>query len=277
MNQTVPTINNTAVVVVTYNPGKDFIENIRRHIKVASLVIVVDNNSDNKDYLRYLTESNGIVFIEQDRNTGIAEALNIGIKRGLAEGKEWILTLDDDSLPNENILSVYAKFIKRYDNIGIIGTTFSDGEVEISRDIKCIDCLTVITSGSLHHKDVFFEIGYYEEKLVIDCVDFDYTIRVSTESGLTVKRVETPLIIHTLGAPIKKYGIVSSNHSSLRRYYWARNTVYLNKKYLCKVPVWILKKDFFFLRDIVFLILVEKGVLEKMKAIVKGIKDGLTF
>jgi len=97
MNQTVPTINNTAVVVVTYNPGKDFIENIRRHIKVASLVIVVDNNSDNKDYLRYLTESNGIVFIEQDRNTGIAEALNIGIKRGLAEGKEWILTLDDDT------------------------------------------------------------------------------------------------------------------------------------------------------------------------------------
>ena len=277
MKQTLPDRNNTAIVVVTYNPGEDFATNMKRYARIAALVIIVDNDSDNKSHVREIAAANNAVFIGQNQNTGIAAALNMGIKKGLTENKEWILTLDDDSLPNEEILPIYANFISRYDHVGIIGTTFSRKRFKTNHATTCTDSLTVITSGSLHHRNIFHKIGYYEEKLFIDCVDFDFTIRVKIDGEFSVKRIAPPLIIHHIGDPVKKRGLSSWNHSALRRYYWARNTVYLNKKYLFYVPAWITKKDFFFLKDLLLIAIVEDDRLQKFKAIAKGIRDGLTL
>ena len=105
-------------------------------------------------------------------------------------------------------------------------------------------------------------------------MDFDFVIRLHLSRKFKAVKVNSPLIKHHLGSPLKKFGIVSSNHSPKRRYFWARNTVYLNRKYLLKLPMWILKKDFFLVKDTLGIIIVEHGKKEKLKNIFIGIRDG---
>ncbi len=266
-----PQKGNTAIVIVTYNPDKDFAANLLQAHSVADLVIVVDNGSENIDFIKETACSNNAQLTALGQNTGIAAALNIGIKKALNAGKEWILTLDDDSFPESNILETYADVLQQFPDAGLIGTNFSQSARKLP---EAEESTTIITSGTLHKAEIFNTIGLYTEKLFIDCVDFDFVIRLKLSGKYKAVKVSKPLISHHLGSPMKKFGILSSNHSPKRRYFWARNTVYLNRKYLLKLPLWILKKDLFLLKDTIGIIIVERNRMEKLKCITKGIRDG---
>lgn len=267
----IPQKSNTATVIVTYNPDKDFAANLLQAHAITDLVVVVDNGSQNLSFVRESVRAAGTELIALDENRGIAAALNIGIRRALDAGKEWILTLDDDSFPQSNILETYARVLSKYPDAGLIGTEFSPTAGNSS---EARESITIITSGTLHKASIFQAIGFYTEKLFIDCVDFDFVIRLHLSRKFKAVKVNSPLIKHHLGSPLKKLGIVSSNHSPKRRYFWARNTVYLNRKYLLKLPMWILKKDFFLVKDTLGIIIVEHGKKEKLKNIFIGIRDG---
>ena len=107
----IPQKSNTATVIVTYNPDKDFAANLLQAHAITDLVVVVDNGSQNLSFVRESVRAAGTELIALDENRGIAAALNIGIRRALDAGKEWILTLDDDSFPQSNILEPYARVL----------------------------------------------------------------------------------------------------------------------------------------------------------------------
>ncbi len=266
-----PQKGNTAIVTVTYNPDKDFAANLLQARNVADLVIVVDNGSENIGFIREAALSAGAQLIALGQNTGIAAALNNGIKKAIDAGKKWVLTLDDDSFPESDILETYARVLGQYPDAGLIGTEFSQSEGKLP---EAAESTTIITSGTLHKAEIFGAIGFYTEKLFIDCVDFDFVIRLRLSGKYKAVKVGKPLIRHHLGNPMKKFGILSSNHSPKRRYFWARNTVYLNREYLLKFPLWILKKDLYLLKDTLGIIIVEHNRKEKLKYITKGIRDG---
>ncbi len=266
-----PQKGNTAIVTVTYNPDKDFAANLMQARNVADLVIVVDNGSGNIDFIKEAALSAGAQLTALGQNTGIAAALNTGIKEALGAGKEWVLTLDDDSFPESNILETYTRVLQQYPDAGLIGTDFSQNAGKLP---EAAESTTIITSGTLHKAEIFSAIGFYTEKLFIDCVDFDFVIRLRLSGKYKAVKVGKPLIRHHLGSPMKKFGILSSNHSPKRRYFWARNTVYLNRKYLLKLPLWILKKDLYLFKDTIGIIIVEHNRMEKLKCITKGIRDG---
>ncbi len=266
-----PKKGNTAIVTVTYNPDKDFATNLLQARNVADLVIVVDNGSENIGFIREAALSAGAQLIALGQNTGIAAALNTGIRKALDAGKGWILTLDDDSFPESDILETYAHVLELYPDAGLIGTEFSPSA---DKSPQTAESTTIITSGTLHKAEIFIAIGFYTEKLFIDCVDFDFVIRLRLSGKYKAVKVSKPLIRHHLGSPMKKFGILSSNHSPKRRYFWARNTIYLNRKYLLKLPLWVLKKDLYLLKDTIGIIIVEHNRMEKLKSITKGIIDG---
>ena len=273
MQTNLPNKSNTCIVIVTYNPDSSFINNLGRHLEIAEKIVVVDNNSAiaitsiiPEEYL------NKINIIQSETNKGIAWALNVGIKEAIKLDSDWVLSFDQDSLPNLNLLDYYSTVLKSEKNVGLLGTQFSEAVVAIPA-ISWKESLTVITSGTLHPKALFDKMGFYNEKLFIDSVDFDFALRAKL-AGYKVIRIDQPLLSHKLGTPVKKYGIESSNHNLIRRYYYARNHVFLTKTYFSKFPSWILKKNFFFIKSILELIIVEDSVYEKIKTISKGIKDG---
>jgi rhamnosyltransferase len=268
-----PDKHNTCIVVVSYNPDSSFVINLAQHLKIANKIFIIDNNSD-KDIDSLIPSDflNNIVVIKSKTNKGIAWALNIGIKEAILLDYKWVLTFDQDSFPNNNLLYYYSEVIKKVENIGLIGTKYSLNKSDIS-EVTFDKTLTVITSGTLHPLNIFDKVGLYNEKLFIDNVDFDFTLRVRL-ANLNVLRIREPLIQHKLGTPIKRYGIESPNHNITRRYYYARNHIFLTKKYFLKFPFWIAKKNFFFIKSILVLIIVENEVIEKLRVIYKGIKDG---
>src|SRR3712207_1574292 len=93
-----------AAVVTSFNPSVELISHIRLLRKLVPDVLVIDDGSsqDALPILRNL-EEDGITVVRQAQNSGIAAALNEGIKRARSLWQpDWILTMDQDSLLGHN-------------------------------------------------------------------------------------------------------------------------------------------------------------------------------
>ena len=263
---------NTCVIIVTYNPDSDFKQNIFRHLEIVDKVIIVDNHSLN-DIRELIPDKSKVVFIFSSENKGIAWGLNQGLAKAVSLGYEYVLTFDQDSCPVRNILDLYNLIVSDTPNLGLLGTSYTDREL-FFHDVHVKKSATVITSGALHKLSLLPKTGYYDESLFIDSVDFDFALRVKAK-GFEVLRIKEPLICHHLGKPIKKYGIKSSNHSSFRRYYMARNHVIITKRYWMRFPLWILKKNIFFIVQLLKMIVLESDKRTKICQTIKGFKDAV--
>lgn len=60
------------------------------------------------------------------KNKGIAVAQNIGLDRARMDGYTWAMTLDQDTIIENELLIKYDEFIKRTDTskIGLINTDY---------------------------------------------------------------------------------------------------------------------------------------------------------
>jgi len=92
-------------VMVTHNPDLNLRENIRALLPHVSRLIVVDNCSDptGRSLVQSIASASDFHVIWNEKNLGIASALNAGIRVALAEGAaegayDWIATFDDDSM-----------------------------------------------------------------------------------------------------------------------------------------------------------------------------------
>lgn len=267
-----PNYFNTLITVITYNPKDDFNEKILRYISIVNKIVIVDNASAT-DISKYIPEeyNSHFVIIKSSNNKGIAWGINQGILYAQTHNYLYVLTFDQDSYPIDEILQLYSGLFCKVDNIGLIGTTFSDSKVCSPPAVTFSEKSTLITSGTLHTVSIFEEIGLYDEGLFIDSVDFDFVLRVKNK--FRVLRINEPLIYHELGAPLSRFGIKSSNHNAMRRYYMARNHIIICKRYWRNFPIWILKKNCFFLISILRMFIVEKNTKEKFISTIHGIHD----
>lgn len=272
--------NNTCSVIVTYNPDDSLINNVRRIASFSYKVIIVDNGSNEVDALfRSLqAEISNLRVVVNASNLGIAKALNIGIKSALEFAPKWIFTFDQDSLPYPEFVSVYNRAILKLhtDSFGLLSCQFSDVFHPVPEDIRVKQKHTIITSGCLHNTEVFSTVGFYNESLFIDCVDFDYSLRVA-KAGYKTYRISQYVLLHHLGNPQYRrfllWNVSSTNHSLMRRYYMSRNHFFLSKLYFGRFPLFIIKKNFFFLLIILQLLYVERNRKEKLKVMWRGFKD----
>jgi rhamnosyltransferase len=167
------------------------------------------------------------------------------------------------------------------ENIFIIGVNYTNENIlEIYQDINIKESKNIITSGCLYPVSIFDKVGFFNEKLFIDGVDFDFNLRVLL-NNFKVYKIQEPMIKHNIGAEISKnilfIKIFSSNHNEIRRYYIGRNHVFLTLKYFYRFPFWIFKKNIFFLLSIFKIIIVEDQILLKLKSLFKGLNDGYQF
>lgn len=273
---------NTCIVIVTYNPEKLFIETVRIYENIVNHVVIVDNGSDQDSCLfSSFVENSNSEMICSKNNYGIAWALNTGIRRALSYNPDWIITFDQDSRPLPGIIDYYNQVIQEQSNqneIGLISGRFAEDPQPITDRVTWKHAYTLITSGTLHNVRLFDNIGWYNEKMFIDSVDFEFTLRVR-EKGYSTLLIQNEILKHKLGNPKRKkifgYTIESSNHSPLRRYYMARNHVYISRKFFFTFSYWILRKNYFFIVSIIKMILVDDQVRAKFKQTWIGIKDGL--
>jgi len=268
--------------IVTYNIDEKIIEVVNSIINQVDNVVIVDNGSNSKtiEILNELSRKEKIKIVFNDGNIGIAKALNRGIKYAEENGFEWILTLDHDSICEESMIYNMFKAIEDYNpkhQIAILTPkVFEINKKEfISQKYNAEylysevdDC---IQSGSLIKIDTFKKIGLFNEKLFIYHVDFDFCQRIF-QQGLKIIQCNNALLYHEEGYKIPKniFGIsvYYNNYSSIAIYYITRNTIYMSKKY----SITYIKR---IIKEFVHIILFDKSRKEKIKYLIKGLKDGL--
>lgn len=267
----------TLVVLVTYNPEINLLQkNLQAILRQFDDVLIVDNDSKNIDEIEKLIakEKLAVNLTKLKTNTGIASAQNIGLKLANNMKKEWLLTMDQDSVIPDNLIAEYQKIIESNDNIGLIGWSLmpkaSDPEVK--------DSWWIISSGCLNNVKVLEECGGFDAALFIDHVDDDVNIKVRNlgYKTLVTKKVN---LSHQLGTETNHKTLRGDNyhaHSPLRVYYIIRNGVVVFKRYFFRQPLWMLfqiKNNF---REGIYLLLYQPNKLKNFFLIIRAWFDGIT-
>lgn len=101
-------MNRVVAVVVTCN-RKEMLKQCVEHLflQTASCdVLIVDNASTDgtAEYLKMLKKEKKVRVIKSTRNLGGAGGFNLGIRKAVEYGYEYIWTMDDDTLPEPDAL-----------------------------------------------------------------------------------------------------------------------------------------------------------------------------
>jgi rhamnosyltransferase len=243
-------------IVVTYFPDLDILmEQSRCMRSQVDHIIIVDNTPSGSHALK----SNYFEFailIEQGRNLGLANGINIGLQKAKLLGANFVVLLDQDSLPKEDMVEKLMqdlKLARSTHHVAAAGPYYSDprgahmipfwnigfpknnastpvcGSNFVSTDF-------LITSGCLIAMDAIEDIGEMCTNLFIDNVDLEWCFRAKSKGWSLIGSYSTELI-HQLGDDhvrmpsfmrlIGKETVV--RHSATRLYYFMRNRILLLK------------------------------------------------
>lgn len=274
-------VKGVLAIIVTYNPEKKRLEdNLNAIVPQVQNIVIVDNGSDNIYDIKSITNRYGSAGIFNQQNKGIATALNQGLEYAKQHDYEYVLTLDQDSIASEGMVSSLMKSLFGNSQISIIGPQIQDinkSEKLLLKD-EVVFVNSLITSGSLCVVNKLLSVGGFEEKLFIDCVDFEMCWKLRT-AGYLIARLNKVDIKHEIGKRQKKRFIYRDvyvlNHNATRAYYMARNRIYILKKYYNLEGVNVAKEVFALLRRCGGMLLYENDKLKKMTNTIKGIKDGI--
>ena len=86
-------------IVVTYHPDRDIADRLERILAQVDATFVVDNGSSDAELrmLRDAAAGRAVTLLCNHENLGVATALNVGVRRALADGFTWALLLDQDT------------------------------------------------------------------------------------------------------------------------------------------------------------------------------------
>ena len=227
------TSNKIGCIVVLFNPDDSVLDRIRHYPMEISPVLLVDNSSYDNSELFVNTERNDIFYYALYENTGIAHALNFGILK-IQEKVDFVITMDQDSRLSQNVVDVYCDVIKKFDNEKVFSPNY-DTERSKSKEKLGYDRVDLsMQSGMLFDISVFKIVGFFQEELFIDVVDYEFCLRLK-KSGIDIIRCNEAILKHKPAETKKKrflfftlmYGVASP----LRYYYQARNLLWTALRY----------------------------------------------
>ena len=233
--------------IITFNPDLEGLwYNICRIRHQVCQLIVVDNGSDCIDSVRSICMDENFILVENSENKGIAKALNQGFMEAEKLGYSWVLTLDQDSICEQNMVERLCSFIES-SGIGIVCPQVifqvKDVVVHKTNTLSPVgDTLEAcITSGSLTKLSAWKKVNGFDEWMFIDHVDNDFCMRLRLNGFRIVRNNEAVLYQRAGEMAVKKRKtgkeIMITNYSPLRNYYMVRNHVYYIKKYRGSVSI----------------------------------------
>lgn len=297
------------IVIVLYNPDSNIYEKLQRFILLSDYLIVIDNSEGEiheelKNSLSNTNTDSGLCYFGDGVNKGISSALNIGVQECIKKNCEYIFTFDQDSdIESNNYFSNMANELlnkrKKYFNMAMLVPDIIDENAPrnqyqwlikttkrrifyrrkiLSELNKDESILVAITSGTLFHCSCFKIYGFFEEKYFIDYVDTEYCLRVTNKGGLILPS-STEKIFHHLGER-EEHSLLGkhfypTNHSYLRRYYIARNSIDMWCRYPMSNPDWALFDLAASIYNLFRIVLFEKNKVKKMLYSLRGFKDGI--
>ncbi|MBQ7707418.1 MAG: glycosyltransferase family 2 protein [Lachnospiraceae bacterium] len=285
-------------IIVTYNPDVERLEeNIKAIATQVDKVVIVDNGSDDKEFLSRVSFVYNTAVFGNDKNKGIAYALNQGMKYAYENGFDWAITLDEDSVCPEGIIANAKKLISTgnvkmvFDLdcdkkdiamiVPLIKETASGELCELGTAVNGAEYQEVkkcITSAAITNVRIWKKLRGFDNKLFIDYVDYDYALRCII-NDYKIIRMNEVVLDHRIGkSEYKKFlwtKIRVANHSPYRKYYIARNIVVYIRKYFRHINAFAEVLRLF--KVFLLIVLYEDNKREKLAAYFKGLRAGLKY
>lgn len=269
------------VVIVTYNPKLDILKmNISLLSKNNLKIVIVDNASSDINSIRQLS---GVDLILEKKNVGIAKALNDGVKYLNDFDIDWVLTLDQDSILDEDYLSEFFQ-IKLDEEVSTYYPLVIDRNLKNKVSYKALSDNKIhlpIQSGAFIRVKDYYLVGGMDEELFIDGVDFDFFLQLLIHNK-KILPLKSTFLYHQLGniSSKKFFGrkYYMTNHAPIRYYYNYRNMPIIIKRYrelLSNGQAGNKFKSFFNYeyKRTLKMFLGENQKIEKIKNILKGCHD----
>jgi rhamnosyltransferase len=282
VSSTVPRVELVCAVVVTYHAEEEVLARIAVLMGQVTMVIVVDN-TPGEGALKGLKDlDSSVCLVENKANLGIASALNIALAMAQKKGFHWMLTLDQDTRCDTDMVSVLLKISASCgEGCAVIGSNYFDPrsnrtKVTESNCKEWKEQKTVITSGSLVNVTKAHSVGGFRDDFFIDQVDHEFCLRLRAH-GYKVAISCKPLMTHSVGnaggVRIPFLGVLP-NHPPSRKYYIARNTVVTVANYWRSEPEWCLRRLVRLILGLGGMALFEERRISKVRAFMHGILDG---
>lgn len=287
--------NNIVAVVSLYNPDAGVVAHCAALMEQVGHVVAVDDGSprDCRGILAQL-ESMGAQVVLLQRNSGIAAALNAGIRaaREHARNPAFILTMDQDSMlePGYTAKLLAAHGVAKSNGVavGMVAPGSISGLPTRSRGAHKDTLLggEPIQSGLLIPCEALDSIGLLMDELFIDGVDTEFYLR-ARGAGMESVLAPDARLEHALGSmvtatvfgkEISRAGrpLLIRTAASYRYYYIFRNRLLLVRKYWRAQPVWAMKgvlSDYLHLAIVTAL---APGRLGRLSSALAGVRDGIT-
>lgn len=238
---------NVGIVISNYNGWQDTVqclESLQKQTYRDFEIILLDDASTNdsvQQLQKHLTENT--VFLPQEANSGFAAVNNVGMRRALADGCDWVLLLNNDTVVAPDFLETLLRetpagavscpkmlFLDPPDEIWFAGGELDRATGKVKHlgghekdgpafaEKKQVSFITFCCV--LLPRQVVEEVGFLDETLFMYCEDVDYCIRLA-DAGVPLWFLPDARIWHKAGG---------SAGGMLSVYYITRNTLYLTCK-----------------------------------------------
>ena len=273
MHTAVASTKRVVAVVVSYNPNVNgLVELLEALLSQVARTVVVDNASlfDVSSVLVRCISRN-VELLQMPENFGIAAAQNAGIERALKLGADFVLLLDQDSIPSASMVSELISAITCAQSkpdalpVAAVGPAIVDRRTHgtyyfrisrmgipdkwtppLNRKLfpQLIEVTVLVASGTLIPIDVIQRIGTMRSNYFINHVDTEWCFRAKAE-GYRLLGVPNASLEHQFGDAVRQFWFFGTRqviyHTPLRNYYDVRNTLFM----LRDTPMsWIWKTHF---------------------------------
>jgi GT2 family glycosyltransferase len=278
-------------------------------------IICVDNASTDYSLSQLKTNHAGIIILTCDQNTGFTGGNNKGMQYALAHGYEYTLLLNNDVAVESDFLEPLLQALDANENLGAVqpliyfhhdrtliwnagsrynkwlGVTKTIGYNKKDKDQKeryqnqgdtkatqPIQNIAWITGCAFMVKnEVLKKVGLLYEAFFIYYEDVDLSFRIKN-AGYDLGYTPASVIYHIAGMSHKSSKKTAEGYVSPKVHYLnARNHIWLLKKYTnpLHAPTVILYQSIYYLSVTGYFIV--RGRWQKIKALYKGIGEGLKF
>ncbi|MEN0021659.1 MAG: glycosyltransferase [Microbacterium sp.] len=274
----------TAGVVLAFRPDASIVDHVALLAEQADHVYVVNNSPEDEETRRVLAglDRGRVTVLDQAENVGVAAGFNAGMRRGLRDGHDFLWIFDQDSTVAPGMLAELRRAFTDWRRpVAIAGPSLRAEETGHLYDAHregMAELQTLISSGALFSRAALERIGLHDERLFIDYVDHDISLR-ARRAGLATVKVFDTVLDHRFGAstPATFLGrrIYLSNYSPMRQYYMARNRVIMVRRH--GIGRWFWEDVAYATKAWIKVLLCERGRGPKIGAAVRGTIDGVRF
>ncbi|MDO9583002.1 MAG: glycosyltransferase [Desulfomicrobium sp.] len=221
-----------SIVIISHSYNNILLDNIKNIVSQRSenidFQLVFLNNGDNDIYYDLIKKYVDI-YIKLNTNTGVCVGRNIA---SIFTNSKFIVFLEDDCIPNEDIVFKYEKILKRYRPLCVRGAYLPRTDSTLTCPTyflgkKMFPVYNFAEGNSAYRSNVFFSVGGWDDNIFYGCEGLELSYRLFKFFPVHKEQIYHPeLIIYHDAKPDQNknkknsdsWNYVQKKHKDIREY-----------------------------------------------------------